>query len=124
VIEVTAFDLVKQALFLVIVVVAYLIFGWQGVTLVIAVGMGFIFDRYVVAIAFTMGFLLHTGGVLYNYAFFTDSTEFVLQKAAIIMGGWPVYWFPVLTVLLPSSLYALAAFFSIYLANFIRTYKP
>jgi hypothetical protein len=120
----TPFDLVKQVLFLLLLIALHFLLGWQAVTLVIAASMGFIFERFVVTIAFTLGVLMHTAGVLYNYIFYTEETEFLLQKAAIILGHWPVYLFPLLSVLLPSLVYALAAFFSIHLAVFIRTYKP
>jgi hypothetical protein len=120
----TAFDLVKQILFLLLLIAMHLLLGWQAVALVIAAGMGFIFERFIVTTAFVLGILMHTAGVLYNYTFYTVETEFLLQKAAIILGKWPVYLFPLLSVLLPSLVYALAAFFSIHLAVFIRTYKP
>lgn len=117
-------DLIRQGIFLTFVSVLYLFFGWQIVVLAIAVGIGFVFPKFVVTSAAVFGLVLHAIGLGVNYLLYGAETAFILEKSSLLMGGLPTILFPVLSVVLPASVYALAAFFSIHLTDFIKTYKP
>lgn len=118
------YELFRQSVFILVMLLSYVVFGWQGAVLVVAVGMGFFFEQFIVTVAFLTGVAIHSVGVAYTYLFFPSEITLILKQTSIMMGGLPIILFPVFSIFLPAGVYALAAFFSFHLAHFIRTYKP
>lgn len=103
--------LAQQILFGLVLILSHILFGWQLTVVLISLGLGFLIDDHHVTIAFGIGLFLHGGGMAYQYLIYGPETVQMLNFIALI-SDLPIILFPLFTILIPASVYALAGFFS------------
>lgn len=107
-------------LFFAILAALYWYVGWQILTVLIAFFSGFLITKHNTSLCFFFGVLVHGAALALSYYLYPNYTTSMMPEASQLLGGVPEAFLPTFTILIPSSVYALAGYFSAHLTFIIR----
>lgn len=107
-------------LFFTVLAALYWYVGWQTLTVLIALFSGFLITKHNTSLCFFFGVFIHGIALGLSYYLYPDYTSSMMPEASQLLGGIPQAFLTTFTVVIPSSVYALAGYFSAHLTFVVR----
>jgi len=112
--------MVKLFYYIVVILFLHFILGWVWSVIFTALVAALVFNEHAVSKASLIGFLLNGSGVLATIYFNPEASWNMMLVVDQILFNFHPYLIPVLSVGIPTVLYALAAYFS---SNAVYIYR-